>query len=137
MKNNKYILLTNTARNIVTARKKSEEIQIARILNRAVSPPITTKTNILAVNLKDTIKDVSISDLVIEYTSERSAISLTPVPKIDIISEDNSLFLFSISYPIYIPVILQVASLLAALTHPGHIVTYAPGDSLPCRRDAS
>ncbi|WP_082111183.1 hypothetical protein [Photorhabdus thracensis] len=49
MKNNKYILLTNTARNIVTARKKSEEIQIARILNRAVSPPITTKTNILAV----------------------------------------------------------------------------------------
>ncbi len=36
-----------------------------------------------------------------------------------------------------IPVILQVASLLAALTHPGHIVIYAPGDSLPCRRDAS
>ncbi|OCQ52030.1 hypothetical protein Ppb6_02824 [Photorhabdus australis subsp. thailandensis] len=23
------------------------------------------------------------------------------------------------------------------LTHPGHIVIYAPGDSLPCRRDAS
>ncbi|RAX08594.1 hypothetical protein CKY02_18640 [Photorhabdus bodei] len=38
---------------------------------------------------------------------------------------------------IYIPVIFQVASLLAALTHPGHIVIYAPGDSLPCRRDAS
>ncbi|WP_167405347.1 hypothetical protein [Photorhabdus bodei] len=38
---------------------------------------------------------------------------------------------------LYIPVILQVASLLAALAHPGHIVTYAPGDSLPCRRDAS
>ncbi|NHB62871.1 hypothetical protein C5472_17630 [Photorhabdus sp. RW14-46] len=38
---------------------------------------------------------------------------------------------------ISIPVIFQVASLLAALTHPGHIVTYAPGDSLPCRRDAS
>ncbi|WP_339374832.1 hypothetical protein [Photorhabdus australis] len=37
----------------------------------------------------------------------------------------------------YIPVIFQVASLLAALTHPGHIVFYAPGDSLPCRRDAS
>ncbi|WP_339374799.1 hypothetical protein [Photorhabdus australis] len=37
----------------------------------------------------------------------------------------------------YIPVIFQVASLLAALTHPGHIVIYAPGDSLPCRRDAS
>ncbi|NHB61492.1 hypothetical protein C5472_10235 [Photorhabdus sp. RW14-46] len=36
-----------------------------------------------------------------------------------------------------IPVIFQVASLLAALTHPGHIVCYAPGDSLPCRRDAS
>ncbi|RAX13148.1 hypothetical protein CKY02_07950 [Photorhabdus bodei] len=37
----------------------------------------------------------------------------------------------------YIPVIFQVASLLAALTHPGHIVIYAPGDSLPCRRNAS
>ncbi|NRN27944.1 hypothetical protein [Photorhabdus heterorhabditis] len=42
----------------------------------------------------------------------------------------------------YIPVIFQVASLLAALTHPGHRVLYdrviyAPGDSLPCRRDAS
>ncbi|AXG44258.1 hypothetical protein C5472_01490 [Photorhabdus sp. RW14-46] len=37
----------------------------------------------------------------------------------------------------FIPVILQVASLLAALAHPGHIVIYAPGDSLPCRRDAS
>ncbi|WP_036771204.1 hypothetical protein [Photorhabdus australis] len=37
----------------------------------------------------------------------------------------------------YIPVIFQVTSLLAALTHPGHIVIYAPGDSLPCRRDAS
>ncbi|NDL18566.1 MULTISPECIES: hypothetical protein [Photorhabdus] len=36
-----------------------------------------------------------------------------------------------------IPVIFQVASLLAALTHPGHVVIYAPGDSLPCRRDAS
>ncbi|KMW73432.1 hypothetical protein TI10_10265 [Photorhabdus luminescens subsp. luminescens] len=39
-------------------------------------------------------------------------------------------------YPITIPVIFQVASLLAALAHPGHIVIYAPGDSLPCRRDA-
>ncbi|MDB6369988.1 hypothetical protein PH242_20610 [Photorhabdus bodei] len=39
--------------------------------------------------------------------------------------------------PGYIPVIFQVASLLAALAHPGHIVIYAPGDSLPCRRDAS
>ncbi|WP_193493090.1 hypothetical protein [Photorhabdus bodei] len=38
---------------------------------------------------------------------------------------------------IAIPVIFQVASLLAALTHPGHIVIYAPGDSLPCRRDPS
>ncbi|MCE1915083.1 hypothetical protein LWT70_24435, partial [Enterobacter hormaechei] len=27
----------------------------------------------------------------------------------------------------FIPVIFQVASLLAALTHPGHIVIYAPG----------
>ncbi|MBS9436573.1 hypothetical protein EAE91_05105 [Photorhabdus noenieputensis] len=36
----------------------------------------------------------------------------------------------------YIPVIFQVASLLAAFSHPGHIVIYAPGDSLPCRRDA-
>ncbi|WP_339374890.1 hypothetical protein [Photorhabdus australis] len=36
-----------------------------------------------------------------------------------------------------IPVIFQVVSLLAALTHPGHIVIYAPGDSLPCRRDPS
>ncbi|NHB91124.1 hypothetical protein C5469_02890 [Photorhabdus cinerea] len=27
-----------------------------------------------------------------------------------------------------IPVIFQVASLSAALTHPGHIVIYAPGD---------
>ncbi|RAX13062.1 hypothetical protein CKY02_08705 [Photorhabdus bodei] len=37
----------------------------------------------------------------------------------------------------YIPVIFQVASLLAALAHPGHIVIYAPGDSFPCRRDPS
>ncbi|NDK99542.1 hypothetical protein [Photorhabdus bodei] len=50
--------------------------------------------------------------------------SLTPATSLPWISQD-------------IPVILQVASLLAALAHPGHIVTYAPGDSLPCRRDAS
>ncbi len=37
----------------------------------------------------------------------------------------------------YIPVIFQVASLLAALAHTGHIVIYAPGDSLLCRRDTS
>ncbi|WP_188093391.1 hypothetical protein [Photorhabdus heterorhabditis] len=36
-----------------------------------------------------------------------------------------------------IPVIFQVASLLAALIHPGHRVIYVPGDSLPCRRDPS
>ncbi|OCQ54050.1 hypothetical protein Ppb6_00775 [Photorhabdus australis subsp. thailandensis] len=36
-----------------------------------------------------------------------------------------------------IPVIFQVASLLAALTHPSHRVIYAPGDSLLGRRDAS
>ncbi|NDK95582.1 hypothetical protein [Photorhabdus sp. S14-60] len=45
--------------------------------------------------------------------------------------------LAGIVYCCYIPAILQVASLLAALAHPGHIVIYAPGDSLPCRRDAS
>ncbi|TDB53419.1 hypothetical protein C5468_06955 [Photorhabdus luminescens subsp. mexicana] len=33
----------------------------------------------------------------------------------------------------FIPVIFQVASLLAALAHPGHIVRYAPGDSHPLR----
>ncbi|NRN29527.1 hypothetical protein [Photorhabdus heterorhabditis] len=38
---------------------------------------------------------------------------------------------------LYIPVIFQVASLLAALAHPSHRVIYAPGDLLPCRRDAS
>ncbi|WP_262499906.1 hypothetical protein [Photorhabdus heterorhabditis] len=36
-----------------------------------------------------------------------------------------------------IPVIFQVASSLAALTHPGYIVIYTPGDSLSCRRDPS
>ncbi|WP_278249744.1 hypothetical protein [Photorhabdus cinerea] len=36
-----------------------------------------------------------------------------------------------------IPVIFQVASLLAALAPSGHIVSCAPGDLLPCRRDAS
>ncbi|QXF33219.1 hypothetical protein CE143_08700 [Photorhabdus luminescens] len=29
------------------------------------------------------------------------------------------------------PVIFQIVSLLAALTHPGHIVIYAPRDSFP------
>ncbi|RAX12188.1 hypothetical protein CKY02_12160 [Photorhabdus bodei] len=37
----------------------------------------------------------------------------------------------------YISVIFQVASLLAALAHPGHKVSYVPGDSFPYRRDAS
>ncbi|OWO82312.1 hypothetical protein B5C26_12045 [Photorhabdus luminescens] len=47
-------------------------------------------------------------------------------------------FVFSLNVSnLNIPVIFQVASLLAALTHPGHIVIYAPGDSFPCRRDAS
>ncbi|WP_074439056.1 hypothetical protein [Photorhabdus australis] len=36
-----------------------------------------------------------------------------------------------------IPVIFQVASLLAAFTYPSHIVIYAPGDALLCRRDSS
>ncbi|RAX13632.1 hypothetical protein CKY02_05835 [Photorhabdus bodei] len=52
----------------------------------------------------------------------------------------NNIIVFqtcTLKYLEYIPVIFQVASLLAALTHPGHIVTYAPGDSLPCRRDPS
>ncbi|MFD0710202.1 hypothetical protein C6H64_09500 [Photorhabdus luminescens] len=38
---------------------------------------------------------------------------------------------------LFIPVIFQVASLLAALAHSGHIVIYASGDLLPCRREAS
>ncbi|NRN28458.1 hypothetical protein [Photorhabdus heterorhabditis] len=38
---------------------------------------------------------------------------------------------------LFIPVIFQVASLLATLIHLGHRVIYAPGDSLPCRLDAS
>ncbi|RAX06428.1 hypothetical protein CKY10_22830 [Photorhabdus sp. HUG-39] len=50
-------------------------------------------------------------------------------------SHPLSIFCFEVIR--YIPVIFQVASLLAALTHPGHIVIYAPGDSFPCRRDAS
>ncbi|WP_188093377.1 hypothetical protein [Photorhabdus heterorhabditis] len=42
---------------------------------------------------------------------------------------------------LFIPVIFQVASWLAALTYPGHsviydIVIYAPGDLLPGRPDA-
>ncbi|WP_339374762.1 hypothetical protein [Photorhabdus australis] len=36
----------------------------------------------------------------------------------------------------FIPVIFQVASLLATLT-PGHIVIYAPGDAFTCRRPAA
>ncbi|RKS66920.1 hypothetical protein BDD30_1268 [Photorhabdus asymbiotica] len=36
-----------------------------------------------------------------------------------------------------IPFILQVAALLAAFTHPSHIVIYAPGDSFICRRAAT
>ncbi|WP_276204289.1 hypothetical protein [Photorhabdus namnaonensis] len=38
---------------------------------------------------------------------------------------------------VVLPVIFQVASLLAALAHPSHIVRYASGDSFPYRRDAS
>ncbi|PHM70716.1 hypothetical protein Xkoz_01474 [Xenorhabdus kozodoii] len=37
----------------------------------------------------------------------------------------------------YIPVVFQVAALLAALIHPSHRVIYAPGGSFPCRRAAS
>ncbi|RKS59725.1 hypothetical protein BDD30_1811 [Photorhabdus asymbiotica] len=36
-----------------------------------------------------------------------------------------------------IPFIFQVAALLAAFTHPSHIVIYAPGDSFTCRRAAT
>ncbi|CAQ86104.1 hypothetical transmembrane protein [Photorhabdus asymbiotica] len=36
-----------------------------------------------------------------------------------------------------IPFILQVAALLAAFTHPSHIVIYAPGDAFTCRRAAT
>ncbi|WP_177216235.1 hypothetical protein [Xenorhabdus koppenhoeferi] len=36
-----------------------------------------------------------------------------------------------------IPVVFQVAALLAALAHPGHIVIYVPVDLLSCRRDAT
>ncbi|WP_339374843.1 hypothetical protein [Photorhabdus australis] len=38
---------------------------------------------------------------------------------------------------LYIPVIFQVASLLAAFTYPSHIVIYAPGDAFTCRRTAT
>ncbi|TDB52968.1 hypothetical protein C5468_08500 [Photorhabdus luminescens subsp. mexicana] len=37
----------------------------------------------------------------------------------------------------YIPFIFQAAALLAAFTHPSHIVIYAPGDSFTCRRAAT
>ncbi|WP_339374773.1 hypothetical protein [Photorhabdus australis] len=50
----------------------------------------------------------------------------------------NNIIVFqtcTLKYLEYIPVIFQIASLLAVLTHPGHRVIYAPGDSLPCRRD--
>ncbi|TDB62615.1 hypothetical protein C5467_02495 [Photorhabdus khanii subsp. guanajuatensis] len=36
-----------------------------------------------------------------------------------------------------IPFIFQAAALLAAFTHPSHIVIYAPGDSFICRRAAT
>ncbi|PVZ85808.1 hypothetical protein C9426_18205 [Serratia sp. S1B] len=38
---------------------------------------------------------------------------------------------------INIPLILQVAWVLAALVHPSHIVSYAPRDSLSCRLQAT
>ncbi|WP_319930795.1 hypothetical protein [Xenorhabdus santafensis] len=34
----------------------------------------------------------------------------------------------------YIPVVFQVAALLAALTYPNHIINYALGNVFPCRR---
>ncbi|TGB49938.1 hypothetical protein C9E94_13025 [Salmonella enterica subsp. enterica serovar Kibusi] len=36
-----------------------------------------------------------------------------------------------------IPVILQATCALAFLAHPSHELMYAPGDSLPCRLDAT
>ncbi|KMW71861.1 hypothetical protein TI10_17185 [Photorhabdus luminescens subsp. luminescens] len=36
-----------------------------------------------------------------------------------------------------IPFIFQSVALLAAFTHPSHIVIYAPGDSFTCRRAAA
>ncbi len=39
----------------------------------------------------------------------------------------------SLSYTLH----LSSCLFIGALTHPGHIVLYAPGDSLLCRRDAS
>ncbi|ARI68016.1 hypothetical protein D7A28_12200 [Salmonella enterica] len=36
-----------------------------------------------------------------------------------------------------IPVILQAACALAFLAHPSHELMYVPGDSLPCRLDAT
>ncbi|KEY60481.1 hypothetical protein SRDD_03780 [Serratia sp. DD3] len=36
-----------------------------------------------------------------------------------------------------IPVILQIAWVLAVLYHPSHIVSYAPGDSITCRLQAN
>ncbi len=33
--------------------------------------------------------------------------------------------------------VFDIGRLLVAFTYPGHIVSYAPGDSFPCRRDAS
>ncbi|NYY78027.1 hypothetical protein DMI69_02295 [Escherichia coli] len=36
-----------------------------------------------------------------------------------------------------IPFILQAADAVTALVHPGHIVIYAPGDSLACRLPAT
>jgi len=37
----------------------------------------------------------------------------------------------------FIHVIIQAASVLAAVAHPRHVLLYAPEDSLPCRLDAS
>ncbi len=63
-----------------------------------------------------------------------------PTISTDRLSEKLHLLVESAIYIIflqYIPVIFQVASLLVALTYPGHIVIYAPRDLLPCRCDVS
>ncbi|RAX09417.1 hypothetical protein CKY10_11850 [Photorhabdus sp. HUG-39] len=69
--------------------------------------------------------------------SREQNVNHTPISITKPIDKSSPLLGIAISENESIPVIFQVASLLAALAHPGHIVIYAPGDSLPCRRDAS
>ncbi len=64
--------------------------------------------------------------------------SLWSLPSIWAVKGESYLLAFDLmSDYLNIHFVFQVASLLAALVHPSHIVIYAPGDLLPCRRDAS